>query len=180
MIKKDGNNIEMYLCSYIFKKERISLIWISDNGNDRFKLNEEKTILFSKSEEKLKEMLGEESEKVNWIEDSVINFDKFWTALRNLRINRASSINTCNLLLDGWNFIEDLLRTFGLDNEMKSLRTPLLNKAYEKLFCGCNLPSVTPEGKSYSPLWTYEEILVLRKEFRVIWKILRKNGYIVP
>jgi hypothetical protein len=80
--------------------------------------------------------------------------------------------------LDGWNFIEDLLKTIGAKKELRTLRTPLLNKAYDKFFYGVNLPSVTPEGKSYSPLWLAEEILALRREFRTVWHNLRRVGLI--
>jgi len=128
----------------------------------------------------MKRKLRTETAKVHWSEYSEINFDKFWTALKNIRTERASSIKTCSVLLNGWNFLEDMGRTFDLKKDIKKLRSKLLNKTYEKLFYGCNLPSVTPEGKSYSPLWLKEEIASMRAEFRAIWTTFRKQGYIQP
>ncbi len=173
--------IEMYPYSYIYKGERTILIWqTGEDSNDTFKLNAEKKLVASNSEKSLKEILGAESEIVQWSDSGEINFDTFWTSLKNLRINRASSSKTCSLLLDGWNFIEDLLRTFDFNDKIESLRTPLLDKVNDKLFYGNNLPAITPEGKSYSPLWTQEEIQNLRKVFKSIWEFLRAQGCIFP
>jgi hypothetical protein len=113
--------------------------------------------------------------KVHWAEYSEIDFDKFWLLLKNLKVKRASSIKTCSVLLDGWNFIEDMGRTFNLKKNMKKLRSRLLNKAYKKLFYGCNLQSVTLEGKSYNPLWKQEEISAMHTELRAIWTLFRKQ-----
>lgn len=33
---------------------------------------------------------------------------------------------------------------------------------YDKLFRGCNLPSRTPEGEHYMPLWTGAETRLLK------------------
>jgi len=129
---------------------------------------------------RLKRKLGALEAKIHWTEYAEINFDKFFTVLRNLRTGKASTTKTCHVLLNGWNFIEDMGRTFNLKKELKRLRSKLLNKAYDKIFYGCNLPAVTPEGKSYSPLWSREEIAAMRTEFRVIWKLFRKQGYIQP
>ena len=123
----------------------------------------------------MKRTLKSDAAKVRWSEYSEMDFDRFWKALRNLKTGRASSIITCTILLDGWNFIEDMGRTFNLKKDLKRLHSRLLDKAYEKLFCGCNLPAVTPEGKSYSPLWSHEEILSMRAEFREIWRTFRNR-----
>jgi hypothetical protein len=128
----------------------------------------------------MKKLLRTESAQVHWPEQAELDFGKFWTALKNLRSNRSSSRKTCSVLLAGWNFIEDMGRTFNLKNDMKRLRSKRMDKAYEKIFYGCNLPSVTPNGKSYSPLWINQEIAVLRAEFRTIWELFRSKGYIQP
>ena len=62
--------------------------------------------------------------------------------------------------------------------EIKKLKTPTLNKVYEKIFHGNNLQSITPEGKSYNPLWTRSEIKEVRGTFLEIWNPLLQKGII--
>lgn len=179
MNTKRRRNIEMYPYCYIYKGKKIFLVWqTKEDDQDTFELDSNNRLILSKSEHGLRDLLGPKSKRVKWSEGAEIDFDHFWDALRRLKVGRSSSTKTCKILLDGWNFIEDLARTIGLTQEMKRLHSPLLNKVYDKLFYGNNLPAVTPEGKSYSPLWLREEIISFRKEFHSIWKILKKSGYI--
>jgi len=154
------------------------LVWETKGDQDTFKLDRDNRLISSKSEHGLRSLLGTESKQLKWSEGVEIDFDHFWNALGRLKVGRASSARTCEILLDGWNFIEDLARTLGLTKEMKRLHSPLLSKAYDKLFYGNNLLAVTPEGKSYSPLWLREEIVSFREEFHSIWRILTESGYI--
>jgi hypothetical protein len=169
--------VEMYPYAYTYKGKKTILIW-QTNGRDTFKLVSPKRLLQAPTLMNLKRQLRTEAAQVHWSERAEIDFDKFWTALENLRSNRASSRRTCSVLLKGWNFIEDMGRTFNLKKEMKRLRSKLLDKAYEKIFYGCNLPSVTPNGKSYSPLWSTAEIKALRTEHRAVWQSFISQGYI--
>lgn len=168
----------MYPYIYIYKEQKNVLIWETSERGDVFKTDSQNKLIKAGSEEELEKQLSIfESTKIYWNESATINFDKFWQSLNNLKVGRASSVNTCKTLLDGWNFIEDLLRTFKLDQEQKYLKTPILNKAYKKLVSGCNLPSITPEGKSYSPLWKQKEITELRKALKTTWLLLRQYPF---
>lgn len=169
----------MYPYAYIFKGKKTILIW-QTNGRDTFMTESDNRLLQSSTVNNLKKILKSKATKVHWSDYVEIDFDKFWTALRNLRSKKASSSKTCKDILAGWNFIEDMGRTFNLKKEMMQLRSRLLDKAYDKLFWGCNLPSVTPEGKSYSPLWSTAEINSLRVELRTAWQAFRSQGYIQP
>ncbi len=169
------NKVEMYPYAYIYQKRKTVLIW-QTNGEDTFRLDSENRLISAQTVEELKHILGKDADSVEWSEVAEINFDRFRTALKNLRHDRASSEKTCSLLLDGWNFLEDMARTFGLDKEMEKLRTSTMNKAYKKLFYGNNLSPMTPDGCSYHPLWTSEEISALRRSFENIFNLLIKNG----
>lgn len=57
-----------------------------------------------------------------------------------------------------WNLFADVSRSVKGDFDQDQKRT---KKVYEKLFCGMNLPSVTPEGKEYEPIWTKKEVALL-------------------
>jgi hypothetical protein len=179
MKQKKRTTIEMYPHCYIYKGKRTFLVWRTRKDEpDTFKLDSNNRLVSAKSEQELRNLLGNDSEQLRRSESTTIDLDKFWRALRNLKAGTSSSTKTCTILLDGWNFIEDLLRTVGLTQEIKKLHFPVLNKVYRKLFHGCNLPSITPEGKSYNPIWLQEEISLLRKEIHSIWKKLRESGYI--
>ncbi|RLC04846.1 MAG: hypothetical protein DRI57_27965 [Deltaproteobacteria bacterium] len=169
------NRVEMYPYAYIYQKRKTILVW-QTNGEDTFRLDSENCLISAQTVEGLKHILGKDADSVEWSEGAEINFDRFRTALKNMRRDRASSEKTCSLLLDGWNFLEDMARTFGLDKETEKLRIPTLNKAYDKLLYGNNLPPMTPEGCSYHPLWTSEEISALRRSFRNVFNLLMKKG----
>lgn len=66
-------------------------------------------------------------------------------------------------VLTAWNGLEDLMLALGLPFEF---RGELANVALEKLFWGLNLPSVTPAGCHYVPIWR-------KKERRKIARALR-------
>ena len=172
-----NRKLELYPYAYVNRGRRTVLIWQAGK-RDTFRKTPGNCLLQSHSSSGMKKMLRSDAARVHWSEYAEMDFDRFWTALRNLRTGRASSKITCTTLLDGWNFIEDMGRTFSLKKDLKRLHSRLLNKAYDKLFYGCNLPAVTPEGKSNSPLWSHEEILSMRAELREIWRTFRKQGYI--
>jgi hypothetical protein len=180
MRKRNEDKDTWYPYAYLFRGEKTILLWRSSERGDCFALESRGKLISFKTVREAKKLLGKESRKVRWSKGANINFDEFWAALRALRVRRASSKKTCESILNGWNFIEDLLRTASLKRVGKSLRTPVLNRAYKKLFHGANLPSVTPRSRSYEPLWESEEILALRKEMRVVWQILRKHGFMKP
>jgi hypothetical protein len=65
----------------------------------------------------------------------------------------------CPLLLGIWNLAGDVARSV---NEAFKDRGELLDKVYDKLFFGSNLPSMTPPGEHYQPEWSEEELGLLR------------------
>jgi hypothetical protein len=179
MNTKGHRSIEMYPYCYIYKGRKTFLVWLTKEGDkDTFRLDSNNRLISFRSERGLRDLPGTRSKQLKWSEGVQIDFDHFWNALRRLKVGKSSSAKTCKILLDGWNFIEDMVRTVGLTETTKGLHSPLLKKVYDKLFYGNNLPAVTPESKSYTPLWLREEIVSFRKEFYSIWKMLTKSGYI--
>lgn len=53
-----------------------------------------------------------------------------------------------------WNMFSDMARGLGLKFSGDGKK---VNKIYEKLFFGNNLPTVTPEGESYTPVFSDRE-----------------------
>ena len=66
----------------------------------------------------------------------------------------------CATFLTAWNLFGDLSASVKGDFDSDRTRT---QHVYEKLFWGTNLPSVTPPGKHYTPLWNDEELRVMRE-----------------
>lgn len=169
-----------YPYAYVSKGQRTVLVWQTRGRADGFVRAAGLKLFAAPSEAQLRGELGKDARRVRWADGAAMDFDRFWVALRNLRVRRSSSKATCKVLLDGWNFMEDLLRTTRSRAVAKRLRTPILDKVCDKLFYGINLPSVTPKGRSYSPLWTRAELRTLRKEIGAVWQYLQERGVIAP
>jgi len=61
----------------------------------------------------------------------------------------------CGLVLDTWNLFTDVRVSIGQPNTLRD--DPENDDIYDKLFFGNNLPSMTPPGEHYIPLWSAEE-----------------------
>lgn len=68
-------------------------------------------------------------------------------------------------VLIAWNCLEEVAEGLGVP---MNFRGDLANRAYDKLFWGLNLPSVTPADRHYIPYWR-------RKEIAKIVRILRSG-----
>jgi len=63
-----------------------------------------------------------------------------------------------SMFKDAWNLFSDLSNSIGGDFDADK---DLTQGIYDKLFWGCNLPAMTPEGKAYEPLWDDSEIEIM-------------------
>ncbi len=135
----------------------IILVWFSDDSGDRF-LKDGNALLVGDSKDSINQKLKNRAHLVKWSELATLNIDELFSGLDEVFYLHISDEIQSTLFLNGWNFFEDLIRTFALEKDFLEYRTPCLDKVYDKIFWGCNLPSVTPEGKSYSPIWTNEEV----------------------
>ena len=65
----------------------------------------------------------------------------------------------CATLINAWNLLGDLPHAENLftwaDVRAKGV--------YDKLFFGCNLPAITPQGERYVPRWKASEIVALKR-----------------
>lgn len=83
----------------------------------------------------------------------------------------------CNNYLSVWNLLTDvaysLNRPFKGDQKKKTI-----NKIYDKLFFGSNLPSVTPEGKKYRPTWSKKEKRILAKIMKAGIQLFKSRSHL--
>jgi len=64
----------------------------------------------------------------------------------------------CRSFLDYWNFFVDVAASVEQGAEFRALDRAACARTYDKLFYGNNLPAITPEGCSYEPIWSAEEV----------------------
>ena len=69
-----------------------------------------------------------------------------------------TGVRDCRELLNTWNLLVDLP---GGENLFRAADARALG-LYEKLFGGCNLPSMTTLGEHYEPMWTAAETASLK------------------
>ena len=109
---------------------------------------------------------------------ALVDMDRVFRALATLRSGRAPSLQTCQLLLDGWNTLEDMARSIQIlpDEQQSEDEREILGKVYDKLFYGNNLPAVTPANRNYSPLFSSIERKVMRRYLRHLWQGILERG----
>jgi hypothetical protein len=72
---------------------------------------------------------------------------------------RSAEIDS-DAFLTVWNLFGDLATSVNGDCDGDRKRT---QPVYDKLFWGNNLPAVTPPGKHYTPVWSDDELLLMRE-----------------
>jgi hypothetical protein len=78
----------------------------------------------------------------------------------------------CDSFLDVWNVVSDLAHSIHEpfcgddDGEIRSV--------YNKLFYGCNLPTINTSGKEYIPVWPEDEIIILLQVLKNAVEIVDK------
>lgn len=147
----------LYPFSVESQGRHIILIWFSDDSGDRF-LKDGNDLLAGATKDSINQKLEKRARFVEWPALAILNIDELFDSLEEVSHSHISDEIQNSLFLNGWNFFEDLVRTFSLEGDFLEYRAPCLDKVYDKIFWGCNLPAVTPAGKSYSPLWTNEEV----------------------
>ncbi len=112
-------------------------------------------------------------------EPAAVDMDRVFGVLAALRPERLSSPKTCQLLLNGWNTLEDMARPIGVRlNAPGTGEREILDVIYDKLFYGSNLPAITPDGQSYSPLFSSSERKMMRAYLRCMWREILERSKI--
>lgn len=92
-------------------------------------------------------------------EPAKYDFDR----LREWCLNATGAGVNCPEFLNAWNFFDDLawLHDDGESDYAKLSRSA--EQSYDKLFWGNNLPSMTPPGERFTPVWSAEELEYIRR-----------------
>ena len=167
----------------VFKGKIKTMIWIEGDGDsikDHILSDEDGIIIFPLVPDGELPRRGPLDLHVNWDSRTKIDLDRFFLSVQNLNWQVTSSAKTRKVLLEGWNFLEDLARSLDIDESIAIFKSQILSKMYNKLFFGNNLPSVTPDGKSYTPMWTFDEVDQLKSAIAQLKSlILEKAPYLL-
>ena len=90
-----------------------------------------------------------------------------------IRIPGTEEID-CAFLLDFWNLFTDI--GAAVREPLEPVLTRRMRRCYDKLFAGCNLPAVTPEGVRFSPVLTRRELRDLRSLMRRGLEMYRRHS----
>ena len=149
-------NREYYIYWYRLDGNDGYLIWFSTADKDGFISNEDGFVPCFESKDDLKEYADKLQIAVDTDNPNLLNLD----TVKNWLNDAESKIEDYNPFLNAWNLFEDIsISTDGnFDKDKK-----VTNGLYERIFWGCNIPVVTPEGESFTPTWTTNELKIIRK-----------------
>lgn len=151
------------------------LLWMTNGqtGKDQFKVGKDGRLFVARDRRDAMHRLGTNVDLVKWKEAASLDIDEFWTKANTLRPGRKSSTLTCKVLLEGWNFFDDVLSTLSKNDLLEASKAPNLKKVYDKLFHGNNLQSINQSPRSYHPEWKAREIAAFREAMHQAWDAVR-------
>jgi len=79
----------------------------------------------------------------------------------------------CNDALSAWNLFGDFARSLGQSGILFLDHDQAADRLYDKIFHGCNLPAMTPEGQEFLPTWRSDEIESIREVLMVGFSLFR-------
>jgi hypothetical protein len=162
---------------YIIKennKETIFL-WVTTPDTDGFVLDETGCLYSAKNIEDAKKTFHSASLSIYWNEAGYIDIDDFWREINKLSLKNTINQHGYNIILDGIDFIEDMLKTLFLPDEYSYFNNYKLRKIYKKIFYANNLEAVTPVNSEYEPIWSTNEIRNLRTVLVRAWEDIARK-----
>ena len=157
-----------YVYWYRLYREESFLIWFSTDDKDGFVFDQNGLIPSFKVIEELQEFAAEKQISVDAESPNLLDLD-----IVNSWVNETSNeIGNYDSLLEAWNLFDDISisanGSFDADKE-------LTNNICNKIFSGCNLPAMTPEGKSFTPSWTKKELKILRETLKSGFQLFKEK-----
>ncbi len=138
---------QLYLINFILNKKQYFTFWYTDDI-DGFLLNENKKIRTFSNKEEAETFAQTYCFK---IVDEVVTFSS--DSIRTLDIETLD----CNIVLTYWNILSDVAMSVHCPF-LGDYKTKEIQKIYDKLFYGCNLPAIKKNKKDFVPVWSEGEI----------------------
>ncbi len=162
--------MDLFLISYLQAGVEKFCIWYQNDKDGFCKDDHNKILSFANKEFALIYLSKRDLCLYEGGNISSYDFDKL-----NHWINSTDSNVDCNELLEFWNMFSDsaytTIKKFVGDNKNKTT-----NLIYDKLFFGCNLPAIKPDGEEdYVPIWNEKQITILKSIMKGGVNIFLKN-----
>jgi hypothetical protein len=164
--KRTRMNAEYFICWYRLDSQDRYLIWHT-NDEDGVFLRDGKVPVFSE-QAGIVEFAEQNGIKLQAEEPGLHDLDVIANWLKNPNKKTVD----CPAFNAAWNLFADVSRSVKGEFDQDQKKT---NKIYEKLFCGSNLPAVTPEGKEYEPIWARQEVEILMEVLTEGLKLFRSK-----
>lgn len=157
---------EYYAYWYRLDDRDSYLIWYS-NETDGFIIDDEGFIPSFTKVKDLQIFAKKKNLTVDVEKPNLITLDPVKNWLKN-----GGEIEDYNSFLNTWNLFEDIsVSTNGNFDKEKEIT----NGIYNRIFWGCNIPAVTPEGKCFTPTWTKKELKIIHKTYNFGFQIFEEK-----
>ena len=161
-------NREYYIYWYRFNAKDSYLIWFSTDDNDGFVVDEKGYIPSFESIEDVLAFAQKHQINVNVDTPKIFDLGFIETWLN----TNSDTIEDYNPFLNAWNLFDDV--SISTEGNFDKNRT-YTNDIYERIFWGCNIPAITPEGESFSPTWTKTELKIIRRTLKFGFQMFREK-----
>ena len=157
---------EYYVYWYRLDNKDAYLIWFS-NEKDGFTVDENGFIPSFTNVKDLQDFASEMKITVDVENPNLIELDsiKDW-------LNDCGKIKDYNPFLNAWNLFEDISVSTNGNFDKNKEET---NDIYNRIFWGCNIPAMTPEGESFTPTWTKKELKIIRETLNFGFQMFREK-----
>jgi hypothetical protein len=83
---------------------------------------------------------------------------------------------SCVRFLNLWNIFDDFATQLHLEFDPNHIAT---QNVYDKLFFGSNMPSVTPKGQFYAPIWSDDEVEQIQRVLEAGLQMFQEYQFIL-
>jgi hypothetical protein len=153
-----------YLCEFRIDGGRLYVVWFTSDKDGLARLSDGK-IASSADEHQTRAFCEANAMPLEPDSPAIYDFDEIAVWCSRPAAGKIDPIS----FLNAWNMLDDALCALsGVRSpyDVTSHR-PGANHIYDKLFWANNLPSVTPPGKHYEPIWSPEEIEMMAEIYRL-------------
>ena len=79
----------------------------------------------------------------------------------------------CNVIITCWNILSDMAKSIDCDF-LGDSKSEEIQNIYDKLFYGCNLPSLKKSGEDFLPKWADDEKNLIKKVLKNGFEVLQR------
>lgn len=167
----DFQDQDYYPCIFINKNNTILTCWFYADNSQLLKNNNGGIAYFFSEEDMKNDLFLNRKVKVHYDQSTTYKIINFFKSIQHLQAYVGVSKESCELILNQLNIMEDILYTLDISNH--DYKLPRMKVILDKLLYGCNLPAL--EHPEYHPTFKPYDIKVLKRVSRNTWWKIIKN-----